>query len=191
MHIIFSREWRGHLLNSRWPVIIVYQADSPWYDHSFERYFFRFMLTFKNTSHRVLLIHTEFLTRRGNRGVENFNEYCFKTLQITLGTIIYLNGIVWNWSVLVKAPESPIFCPMGLHRAGGLLYGLIYILKNRDDLGALDIIIHLNDILDIFYFWKSTGPRRVFAHHHISAPWGNTEPQDSYKGCYIPKNWNT
>ena len=72
--------------------------------------------------------------------------------------------------MLVKAPESPIFCPTGLHRAGGLLYGLIYILKNQDDLEALDIIIHLNDILDILYFWKSTSPRQVFANHQFSAP---------------------
>ena len=61
---------------------------------------------------------------------------------------------------------------MGLHRAGGLLYGLIYILKNQDDLEALDIIIHLNDILDILYFWKSTSPRQVFANHQFSAHGG-------------------
>ena len=47
-----------------------------------------------------------------------------------------------------------------------------YILKNRNDLEALDIIIHLDDILDIFYFWKSTSPRRVLANHKLSVPWG-------------------
>ena len=35
---------------------------------------------------------------------------------------------------------------------------------------------------------KSTSPRRVIKKHQYSAPWGNTEPQDSYKGCDIPKN---
>ena len=45
--------------------------------HFQERHFSRFVLTFKNTSHRGLLIY-EFLLYRGNRGVENSNMYCFQ-----------------------------------------------------------------------------------------------------------------